>query len=665
MNLKTPLSNLPGFGPVYLARLKKLFIENVWDLVHHFPSRYVDLSNVKRIAELQVDETATIRGQVWEIQNIRTRTGKFLTKAIINDGSGSINSVWFNQPYLTKSIKVGMPISLAGKVSIYNYHLSFTAPQFEIGESSNHTGRIVPIYPETEGLTSKWLRHKINLLLPRFLEAQTEYLPESVLAKHKLLGIKEALQKIHRPEKEADIAASRRRLGFEEFFLLNLASLIRRSRWQEGAGHPFKIGHAKLDWFASNLPFQLTSAQKKVLLEITADLKKTKPMNRLLLGDVGSGKTVLAAAASYLAFLNGRKTALMAPTEILAFQHAKTLEGLLQNSGMKVSVRTGSTKTSGGDLYVGTHALLNQNLEIPDLGLVVIDEQQRFGVAQRAKLREKGETPHLLSLSATPIPRTLALTFYGDLDVSVLDELPPGRQVVKTYLTPGVKRSSAYEFIRSKIKSGQQAFVITPLIEPSESLLTLKSAKAEWVRLKEEVWPELSIGLLHGRLKPKEKEGVLNDFRAGKYQILVSTPVVEVGIDIPRATVMVIEGAERFGLAQLHQLRGRIGRGQEESWCLLFTDDKTPETLTRLKALQDCHIGPKLAELDLKMRGPGEVYGLRQSGLPDLKVASLSDTDLLDETRSSAENYLASSPNLTPALKEALEPLLSPEGTPD
>lgn len=665
MNLKTPLTSLPGFGPVYLARLKKLFIEDVSQLIYHFPFRYEDLSAVKKIAELNSDEIATVRGQVWEIQNIRTRTGKFLTKAIVNDGSGSIDVVWFNQPYLTRTVKVGTWISIAGKVGIYNYRLSFTAPDFELGERHNHTGRIVPIYPETEGLSSKWLRHKISQLLPGVLPSLNEYLPESVLAKHNLLGIREALQKIHRPEAPQDIKDSRRRLGFEEFFLLNLAALLRKIKWQKNRGQPFKINPARLDEFTKALPFQLTGAQKKVLDEITSDLTREKPMNRLLLGDVGSGKTVLAAAASYLAYLNGRRSAFMAPTEILALQHAKTLEKLLSNTGMKIATRTGSTKTGEGDLYIGTHALISSSFETSNLGLIVIDEQHRFGVVQRAALRSKGEMPHLLSLSATPIPRTLALTFYGDLDVSVLDELPPGRKPVKTYLTPAVKRNKAYEFIRKKIRDGQQAFVITPLIEPSESLLTLKSAKAEWLKLKEEVWPDLSIGLLHGRLKPREKEAVLDDFRAGKYQILVSTPVVEVGIDIPNAAVMVIEGAERFGLAQLHQLRGRIGRGKEESWCLLFTGDETPENLTRLKALQDCHIGPKLAELDLKLRGPGEVYGLRQSGLPDLKIASLQDTALLEETRSAAREYLSSSPSLTPALKDVLRPLITVKTSPD
>lgn len=665
MNLKTPLSGLPGFGPVYLTRLKKLFITSVGDLVRHFPFRYDDLSNVKKIAALSDGEVATVRGQVWETQTIRTRSGKFLTKALVNDGSGSIDVVWFNQPYLSKKVLVGASISLAGKVAFYKSKMTFTAPRFELGDSQNHTGRLVPVYPETEGLSSRWLRHKLSLILPQVLPNLPEYLPTEITTRHRLIGIDEALQKIHRPESEDDILIARKRLGFEELFLLNLAAGIRRKEGLGGEGQPFKIDRIKLDQFVKSLPFTLTSAQIKVLTEITSDLGQSKPMNRLLLGDVGSGKTVIAAAAAYITYLNGYRVAFMAPTEILALQHAKTLKEFLAPHGLTITTWTGSVKEGEGDLYIGTHALLHKKEVIPNLGLVIVDEQHRFGVTQRAALRKSGVSPHFLSMSATPIPRTLALTVYGDLDISVMDESPPGRITVKTYLTPKEKRNQAYEFIRSKVMRGQQIFVITPLIEPSETRLSLKSAKTEWTRLQQEVWPDLKIGLLHGQLKAKEKESVLDDFRAGKYQILVSTPVVEVGIDIPQATVMVIEGAERFGLAQLHQLRGRIGRGQEESWCLLFTEDGRPETLERLSALQKYHSGPKLAELDLKLRGAGEVYGLRQSGIPDLKIADLTDTALLRETKIAAEEYLESGKTLNPALTQALKTRLEVDSTPD
>lgn len=665
MNLKTPLSGLPGFGPIYISRLKKLFVTNVGELVRHFPFRYEDLSNIKKIAALSDGEIATVRGQVWETQTIRTRAGKFLTKALVNDGSGSIDVVWFNQPYLAKSVKVGVSISLAGKVNFYKAKLTFTAPDFELGDSQNHTGRIIPVYPETAGLSSKWLRHKLSLILPQVLDNLPEYLPQEVTARHQLIGIGEALQKIHRPESEDDILLARKRLGFEELFLLNLAAEIRKKHGMGSVARPFKINQEKLDLFVKSLPFKLTSSQTKALKEITSDLSKSRPMNRLLLGDVGSGKTVIAAVAAYMAYLNGYHTAFMAPTEILALQHAKTLKQFLSPHGLKITSWTGSTKEGDGDLYIGTQALLHKKEAIPNLGLVIVDEQHRFGVTQRAALRKSGGSPHLLSMSATPIPRTLALTLYGDLDISVMDESPPGRVIVKTYLTPKEKRNQAYAFIKEKIELGRQAFIITPLIDPSETLLSLKSAKAEWTRLKEEVWPDLKIGLLHGQLKPQEKEAVLNSFRGGLYHILVSTPVVEVGIDIPNATVMVIEGAERFGLAQLHQLRGRVGRGSVESWCLLFTEDERPETLARLAALQKHHSGPKLAELDLKLRGPGEVYGLRQSGIPDLKIADLTDTALLEETKKAAQEYTESGLSLNPALTKVLKERPAVDSTPD
>lgn len=665
MNLKTPLSGLPGFGPVYLTRLKKLFITNVGDLVRHFPFRYEDLSNVKKIAGLVDGEVATVRGQVWETQTIRTRAGKFLTKALVNDGSGSIDAVWFNQPYLSKSIKVGVSISLAGKVTFYKSKLTFTAPDFELGDSQNHTGRIIPVYPETDGLSSKWLRHKLSLVLPQVLSNLPEYLPNEIITHYRLIGIGDALQKIHRPESENDINLARKRLGFEELFLLNLAAEIRKKEGLGGVARPFKINQEKLDLFVKSLPFTLTSSQTNALSEITSDLSKSRPMNRLLLGDVGSGKTVIAAAAAYIAYLNGYRVAFMAPTEILALQHAKTLKEFLAPHGLTITTWTGSTKEGEGDLYIGTQALLHKKDAITNLGLVIVDEQHRFGVTQRATLRKSGGSPHVLSMSATPIPRTLALTLYGDLDISIMDESPPGRVIVKTYLTPKEKRSQAYAFIKERIGHGRQAFIITPLIDPSETLLSLKSAKTEWTRLKEEVWPDLKIGLLHGQLKPREKQSVLNDFRAGKYQILVSTPVVEVGIDIPNATVMVIEGAERFGLAQLHQLRGRIGRGEVESWCLLFTEDEQPETLERLSALQKYHSGPKLAELDLKLRGPGEVYGLRQSGIPDLKIADLTDTALLRKTKYAAEQYLGNNSTLNRALMGVLNTRLVVDSAPD
>lgn len=663
MTTKTLLASLPGFGPAYLARLKRLEIRNVGDLLYHFPFRYEDLSAVKKVADLKIGEVTTVRGQVWEIANIRTRTGKFLTKALVNDGSGSIEITWFNQPYLTKVIKTGLTISIAGKVTNYNGRIGFTSPDYELGTTRRHTGRIVPIYPETEGLSSKWLRNKIALLLPE-VEVQ-DPLPGPIVASNHLLPAAEAIKQIHQPESNREIESSRHRFGFEEMFIFQLAALIRKSSWQAQRSVAIKAVQPKLKEFLERLPFRLTSAQDRVVAEILGDLGRDRPMNRLLQGDVGSGKTVVAAIATYVTYLNGYQTVLMAPTEILAQQHYQTLTNLLTPLGLTVGIRTGSIKTEAGDVTVGTHALLSTTSQFQKLGLVVIDEQHRFGVEQRALLKSKGTAPHTLTMTATPIPRTLALTVYGDLDLSVIDEMPPGREVVKTYLTPPEKRDKAYQFMREKIAAGQQVFIITPLIEPSETLLTVKSVKEEYRRLSEEVFPDLKLGLLHGRLNSKEKSAVLDQFRQGKLNILVATPVVEVGIDIPNATIMVVEGAERFGLAQLHQLRGRVGRGSQESWCLLFSEDSGDGAQSRLKALETSHLGAELADLDLKLRGPGQLMGLRQSGLPDLKIASLTDVALISQTRRTAQEYLGSRPKFSPELTHRLDPLLSVNTAPD
>src|SRR5581483_6455909 len=595
------------------------------------------------------------------IQNIRTRTGKWLTKALVNDGTGSVDVVWFNQPYLTKAIKTGTQISLAGKVGVFGGKLSLTSPDFELGEPKRHTGRIIPIYPETEGLSSKWLRTKIAQILPTVIPKLREYLPGQVLAEHQLPPLTEAIRQIHAPQGVMDIESARRRFGFEELFILALAALIRKSAWKAQPGVTFRIENPWVEKFVRGLPFKLTSAQRRVWTEIAADLKRHQPMNRLLEGDVGSGKTVVAALASYVAYLNGFTTVLMAPTEILAQQHYQTMQNLLSPHGLTVGLRMGSQKTAVGDVTIGTQALLSASAEFKNLGLVGVDEQHRFGVSQRAALKSKGVRPHTLTMTATPIPRTLALTAYGDLDLSILDELPPGRKVVKTYLTPPEKRNKAYEFIRGKVALGQQIFIITPLIEPSETLSTVKSVKDEYRRLTEEVFPDLKLGLLHGRLSSAEKARVLKSFREGTTHILVSTPVVEVGIDIPNATVMVIEGAERFGLAQLHQLRGRVGRGIKESFCLLFTEMEIPSVVNRLDVVAHSTNGLDLAEEDLRIRGPGEYYGLRQSGFPTLRVARLTDLELIQRVRGAAAQLLEQDPLLEwpehAALAEAVERL--------
>jgi ATP-dependent DNA helicase RecG len=640
MDLSTPLSKLEGIGPAYVHRLDKLGLQTIEDLIQHFPSRYEDLRAIKKIAELKENETVTIRGHIWEVGTVRTRAGKFLTKALVQDGSGIAQAVWFNQPYLNKVLKMSQQISLAGKVSNYHGSLTLVAPDYEIYHSGRHTGRIVAIYPETEGLSSKWLRNKISLILPQILTKIEESLPQATIRENQLISRRDALQQIHLPQSYQDIENARHRLGFEEMFTVQLAALIRKSSWQSTTAPKLPTYQEKLTEFVSDLPFELTPAQNRATKSILSDLALEKPMNRLLMGEVGSGKTIVAAIAALITHHNARKTVLMAPTEILANQHHKTFTTLLKNSNIHVSIHSSSQKNTPGDIMVGTHALLSDTLNFNNVGLIIVDEQHRFGVHQRALLKEKAQTPHLLTMTATPIPRTLALTLYGDLDISIIDELPPGRQPAQTRIVPKEKRSSAYQFLREEAQKGRQIFIVTPLIDPSESLSTLKSANQEFRKLSEEVFPDLHLGLLHGRLKSKEKDQVLLGFRDHKFDILVTTPVVEVGIDIPNATIMLIEGAEHFGLAQLHQLRGRVGRGQEKSWCFLFTDDASPATIERLLALQTHHRGSKLAEIDLQTRGPGEIYGLRQSGIPDLRIARLDDSELIASTHQAADFYL-------------------------
>jgi ATP-dependent DNA helicase RecG len=665
MNLDTSVSNLRFVGPTYARRLSNLGIFTIKDLLYHFPSRYEDLTATKKISETRVGDIATLKASVWQIKNIRTRTGKFLTQAVLNDGSGSIEAVWFNQPFLTKTLKTGLSVNFSGKVAEFARKPTLVSPEYEIlkeGSGTLHTGRLVPIYPETFGVSSKWLRSRIKPLLDTYSRELIDIIPPAVRKRHNLLSPTEAILKIHFPSDLSQIEESRRRFGFEEMFLVKLRSEQKKRDWKKQAvGTRFKVDQIKVKEFINSLPFELTGAQKRVTEEILKDLAKSEPMNRLLEGDVGSGKTVVSAIAIYVSYLNGFSAALMAPTEILASQHFETLRSLLTPMGLKVVLQTGSKKMAqkdvSFDLIVGTHALLTEKLGLHDLGLIIIDEQHRFGVEQRATLRSRGKPAHVLTMTATPIPRTMALTIFGDLDLSVIDEMPHGRQVIKTYLVPPEKRASAYQFIADHIRKGEQAFIIAPFIEPSETLSTVKSATTEFNHLAKEVFPQYKLGLLHGRLKSKEKDQVLTDFRNKVYHLLVATPVVEVGIDIANATIMLIEGAERFGLSQIHQLRGRVGRSDLQSYCLLFTDNPNPHVISRLKMLEKYHIGMEVAEADLKTRGPGDMYGLMQSGAPGLKVADFTDLDLIESVHGAVNTLLKEDPDLTaypPLQKELL-----------
>ncbi|MCH7541547.1 ATP-dependent DNA helicase RecG [Patescibacteria group bacterium] len=548
-------------------------------------------------------------------------------------------------------------------MDLFSHRRTFINPEYELidkkaSKRSLHTQGLVPVYPETAGVSSKWLRTKLRNLLPDLLPRLEETLPKPLLKKHHLVTKRQALWQIHFPRNEAQISGSKKRLAFEELFVSQLIALVRRNAWEKNRkGFKLDVSQNKVLSLIASLPFSLTNSQNKVLREILGNISSNIPMNRLLQGDVGSGKTVVAAIGAYIAFLNGYQSAFMVPTEILAQQHFRTLSTVLNPLGVKVSLRTSSVKkVDPFDVLVGTHALITRDVHFKNLAFVVIDEQHRFGVEQRAKLRLKGRTPHVLTMTATPIPRSLALTLYGNLDVSSLDELPKERKRVKTFVIPPVKRLKAYQFIRKNISEGHQAFIIFPFIEPSETLTSVKAAKEEYERLKNEVFPDLSIGLLHGNLKSKEKEEVLDKFRQNKSNILVSTPVVEVGIDVPNATIMLIEGAERFGLASLHQLRGRVGRGGAQSYCLLFSESSNKNVLDRLYALEKHHLGLKLAEIDLKMRGPGQIYGTAQSGIPSFKIASLTDLKLIQTTKQEAARIFYSGQlNKLAALRSAVK----------
>lgn len=690
LDLSSPVSSLYMVGPIYAKKLAKLNIATIEDLLLHLPHRYDDFRLISPINKLQAGETVTIQGEVIHSQNVFTRHGKKMQKATIADSTGHIDATWFNQPYITSALKSGLPVSLSGKVDRFGPHLSLLSPEYEIIRSSPstnhyslitnhsliHTARLVPIYPETAGVSSKWLRSRIAPLLSQL--TSNDHLPSNLLQKHHLIPLAQALMQIHFPTTLEDAKIASKRLAFDELFQLHLTGLIKKHHWQkQRPTHPFSLDQEKILQFIHDLPFTLTQAQKGAVKDVLTDLGKNSPMNRLLIGDVGSGKTVVAAIAMYAAFLNGFQSLIMAPTQILAHQHEQTLRSLLEPLGVKINLVTAAKKLkpkkskilSGAeglkpDLLVGTHALLHHPQYLENVGLIVIDEQHRFGVAQRGTLLQSAakttRIPHTLSMTATPIPRTIALTIYGNVDVSYIDELPAGRLPVKTWVVPPTKRQDAYRWIANQIKTHHtQAFIVCPLIEESaaESLAQVKAATIEYEHLKTAIFPELKLDLLHGKMKTAAKEDSIHRFAQQETDILVATPVIEVGLDIPRATIMVIEAAERFGLAQLHQLRGRVGRRHQQAYCLLFSQSQGPEVISRLKTLETQNSGQALAEIDLKLRGPGELYGTRQHGFIQLKAASLSDTDTIHQTRLAAEELLAKDEELIhhPLLKAKID----------
>jgi len=609
ITLKTPVAKLYGIGPSYVKKLKKLGIETVKNLLYHLPHRYEDFSNLSKIKNLKPGQTATICGRILQIRTSKTyKKRMFLTEALVEDQTSAVRTIWFNQPFLTKNLKKGTNIALAGKVNFDQNGLYFSNPVYEIGQDSVHTGRLVPIYPETKGISSRWLRYQIKKLIQS-------------------LNLPWALKQAHFPDSQKTADKARRQLVFEELLLLQLYILKQREKSKKTKAPIIKFNQKLIKSFVDSLLFKLTNAQRKASWEILQDIEKPYPMNRLLEGDVGSGKTVVAVMAALEAAKAGYQVVFMAPTEILAEQHYQEVSKLLKKFNLKIGLITKSVKKFTQNIMIGTHALLNQQFN--NLGLAIIDEQHRFGVRQRAKL----SNAHLLTMSATPIPRTLALTVYGDLDISLLDEMPKGRQKIITEIIAPANRKKTYKFIYEQVKSGRQVFVICPLIEESKKLQT-KAVLQEHEKLTREIFPDLKIGLLHGRLKQKQE--IMSKFANGELDILVATSVVEVGIDVPNATVMMIEGSERFGLAQLHQLRGRVGRGKHQSYCFLFTESSAKKTAQRLKALLECSNGFELAEKDLQIRGPGQFLGTRQSGLPDFTMASLADLKLIQQARQKA-----------------------------
>ena len=676
IGLDSPVTVLQGVGPRQAERLAKLGIHTIRDMLYFFPRRYDDYSQLKPINRLEYGEEVTIIAQVWDAGARETRGGGVIFKATLSDGTGFIEATWFNQPYLAGRIKRGQQIVISGKVDEYLGRLCFTSPEWEpLEQELLHTARLVPVYPLTAGLSARRLRRLMKRTVDYWSKRLPDHLPASVRQEAGLMDLETAIAQIHFPDDKDMLERARYRLAFDELFVLQIGLLRQRHLWRSAPGKPLPVNNATLRNFIHSLPFKLTRAQQRALRQIVADLRSNRPMNRLLQGDVGSGKTVVAAAAMALAVAAGAQAALMAPTEILAEQHYQTISRLFERiPAPKPTVRllTGSvTGREREEIYagladgsvgivVGTHALIQESVQFKELALVVIDEQHRFGVRQRAALRQKGKTkdakgktkdakggynPHLLVMTATPIPRSLELTLWGHLDVSVIDEMPPGRKPVVTRLLLPTERERAYAFVRSQIEKGHQAFIICPLVEESEKV-EAKSAVEEYKRLQKHIFPDLRLGLLHGRMKGEEKEATMARFARGELDILVATSVVEVGIDVPNATVMLIEGADRFGLAQLHQFRGRVGRGEHPSYCLLVSDSSSPEAQERLQAVEATSDGFALAQKDLELRGPGEFLGTRQSGFPDLKLANVTDLRLVEAAREAARRFFETDPEL-------------------
>ncbi len=667
--LEASVGVLSGVGEKRSALLKNLGIETIRDFLFFYPRRYEDYSKLKTINHLTYGEHVSVLATVWEAGGRQTHSGRYVFRAILSDNTGTLEITWFNQRHLAGLVRRGMQLLVCGKVDEYLGRLVMNSPEWEIvGRQDVSSARIQPIYPLTEGLHQRWMRLMLERTLTAWAKRVPDALPESLCAEHNLLPLHRALWGVHFPDDMSHLDAARRRLAFEEALYLQLGLLRQKRLWKAQPGRTIVPAPDHLTTLQNALPYTLTSAQQRSLNEMLRDIASSQPMNRLLQGDVGAGKTVVAALLMAATAADGLQAALMAPTEILAEQHYKGLTklfaafpdprptvGLLTSSitGEERQVLYAGLLDGSVQVVVGTHALIQESVAFKDLALVIIDEQHRFGVEQRSKLRQKGYNPHLLAMTATPIPRSLELTVWGHLDVSVLDEMPPGRQPIVTRVLVPRERERAYAFIRSQVEEGRQAFIIYPLVEASDTI-EAKAAVDEHARLQRDVFPDLKVGLLHGRMAAAEKEQMMSAFVQGQLDILVATAVVEVGIDVPNATVMLIDGAERFGLAQLHQFRGRVGRGAYQSYCLLLAGNASEEAAERLKAVESTTDGFALAQIDLEMRGPGEFLGVQQSGFPELPMATLADTRLLHEVREVAQGILDADPELAASEHKAL-----------
>lgn len=677
--LLTPLSKITSIKKTLLPKLEKLSITTIGDLLHHIPARYDDFSMITSIAAIQPERTYTVEGIVISFSSKRSWKRKLpITEVIIEDKTGSIQAVWYNQRFLAETLREGVRIRLSGKVSLAKDTLLFQSPSFELASRApNHTGRLVPTYPETFGITSKWIRWQVQVLLRDNIR-MNDPIPKDILNAFHLPDLRNAFLYSHFPETENHWKIALKRFAFEEMFLLQLRSLRVKQNFEQHTATALPTDEKKLNDFIASLPFELTEDQARAIRDITNDIQKKHPMNRLLNGDVGSGKTIVALCAMLSASHNRYQSALLAPTEVLAFQHFRSFSKLLANQQKTVALLTNAyqyisqeemkpkkvsrsklleeLKNGSIAILIGTHAILQKDIRFHALALVVVDEQHRFGVNQRAFLQQKSSElhdgvhnsiPHFLTMTATPIPRTLAIAFFGNLDISLLETMPKGRKVIVTKRVPPKDRALVYEFIRSELRKGRQAYIILPLVSESEKLKEVKAAIQECDRLAAEVFPEFHVGLLHGKLKASDKEEAMRQFKDNTVHILVATSVVEVGVDVPNATVMIIEDADRFGLSQLHQFRGRVGRSELQSYCFLFTESNSSVSRERLRVLEKCSSGFQVAEKDLEQRGPGEFFGTYQSGLPDISMESMTNIRLITLARQEASKLLQQDPELS------------------